>query len=407
MLEGRGDVRLRYLVGAERVFGDSPGGAHRVAWRLAELARDAGHDVTLLAGSTESDGPPGAKEIAGVGVVRYRFPRTWDLSPRRLSGHVNAVASAAAELSARGDWDVVHAHGPIQAAGLYRVASVRARRVYTVHSSAVLEQRINWRDAGLAGWVKLVFGTGVLRRLEREVLRKSHVVHVLSDYTQRTLQQVHGIQIASKAIKVPWWVNDAQARIEKSEARRRLKLPQGPKVLFSLRRMVPRMGLDLLIRAAEQIADAFDFVLVLAGDGPDRLKLESLASREGLATRVRFLGRISDEQAAWAYDACDVFVLPTRALEGFGIIILEAFAHDRPVLGANVGSIPELLSPVLPGWLFQANDVASLAARLAAYLSGELTAPPAGELARYCSERFGKAKVSREYLSLLFSPMRP
>jgi glycosyltransferase involved in cell wall biosynthesis len=165
--------------------------------------------------------------------------------------------------------------------------------------------------------------------------------------------------------------------------------------------MVPRMGLDLFIEAAERLAASFDFTLVLAGEGPLRLALEAQVARGPLASRVRFPGRLSDEQVGWAYEACDAFVLPTRALECFGIIVVEAFARDRPVLGANVGAIPELLGPVLPDWLFEGNSVPALSVALKRLLSGDLVPPAPGVLARHARERFGREKLGREYLALL------
>jgi len=161
------------------------------------------------------------------------------------------------------------------------------------------------------------------------------------------------------------------------------------------------MGLDLLLEAAEGIANDFDFVLVLGGDGPQRASLEARAARGRLANRVQFTGRLSEEQLRWAYEACDAFVLPTRALECFGIIVVEAFAHDRPVLGANVGAIPELLGPVLPDWLFDADSLASLRSALVGVLSGKLKAPSPGVLSRHAQDCFGRRKLASAYSALL------
>lgn len=83
---------------------------------------------------------------------------------------------------------------------------------------------------------------------------------------------------------------------------------------------------------------------------------------------------------------------------------VEAFARDRPVLGANVGAIPELLGAVLPEWLFEGNSVPALRTALERLLSGALAAPAPGVLERHAREQFGREKLGREYLALLGAP---
>jgi glycosyltransferase involved in cell wall biosynthesis len=394
---------MRYLACSERFFLDSPGGSYRVAWELARSLRDEGHDAALLCGSTDRDPPPGAVEVDGVQVVRYRFPSTWAANPLRASLHRAAARTAAEPLVGNARWDVVHAHAPVLALALFPRVRNGARLVYTMHSPAVLEDRIKWASEGVPGRVKLLLGMPLLRREESDALERADVVHVLSDYTRRQIERLYS-SASAKTVCLPWWAPRSDGGVEKLEARRRLRLPERSQVLFTLRRMVPRMGLDLLLEAAEGLAHHFEFTLVLAGDGPQRPELEARAARGPLAGRVRFTGRLSEEEIGWAYEACDAFVLPTRELECFGIIVLEALAHDRPILGSNAGAIPELLGPVLRDWLFEAGDVDALRAALAKFLSGALKRPPAGFLSRHVRERFGREKLLARYHALLGCP---
>jgi glycosyltransferase involved in cell wall biosynthesis len=76
--------------------------------------------------------------------------------------------------------------------------------------------------------------------------------------------------------------------------------------------------------------------------------LESLADSLSLRDQIRFLGYIPDPELPLYYQAADVFVLPTRELEGFGLITVEALACGTPTVGTNVGAIPEILLSLNP-----------------------------------------------------------
>ena len=125
------------------------------------------------------------------------------------------------------------------------------------------------------------------------------------------------------------------------------------------------MGLDTLLEAAAQLAEqGRTFRLVIGGDGPQRPALEAQAAAAGIGDRVAFLGRIPEAHLVDAFAAADCFVLPTRALECFGLIVLESYACGVPVVGVPVGSIPEVMGPDLQAWLAADNRAPALAERM-------------------------------------------
>src|SRR4029077_8245672 len=101
-----------------------------------------------------------------------------------------------------------------------------------------------------------------------------------------------------------------------------------------------------------------------AGEGPERAPLEALASRLGISSSVRFLGRVDDETLVACYQAANVSVVPTVALEGFGLTVLEALACGTPVIATDAGGMPEGLAPLDPTLIVPAGDAPSLAQRL-------------------------------------------
>jgi rhamnosyl/mannosyltransferase len=108
----------------------------------------------------------------------------------------------------------------------------------------------------------------------------------------------------------------------------------GPIVLF-LGRLVWYKGVEVLIEAMASV----DATLVVAGDGPERSRLESLARRRNLAHRVRFVGEVTNSERASYYRAADVFVLPSVSrAETFGIAMLEAMSVATPVISTELGT---------------------------------------------------------------------
>ncbi len=87
------------------------------------------------------------------------------------------------------------------------------------------------------------------------------------------------------------------------------------------------------------------------GRGSSRPALEEQARRLGLGESVRFLGRVSDGDLPDYYRAADVSVVPSRSLEGFGLVVLEALASGTPVIASDTGGLPEALAPLDPSLL--------------------------------------------------------
>jgi glycosyltransferase involved in cell wall biosynthesis len=93
--------------------------------------------------------------------------------------------------------------------------------------------------------------------------------------------------------------------------------------------------------------------LTIGGEGPQRKSLETKIERLGLESWVRLVGYIPADQLPDFYGAADFFILPTRELEGFGLVTVESLACGTPVLGTPIGGTPEILHPFDPSFLFR------------------------------------------------------
>ncbi|MFT5434782.1 MAG: glycosyltransferase involved in cell wall biosynthesis [Myxococcota bacterium] len=138
----------------------------------------------------------------------------------------------------------------------------------------------------------------------------------------------------------------------------------GDHLLF-LGRLSPEKGIDILFRALAR-PEASDLTLRIAGDGPERDALVSLAAELGLDHRITWLGFVDDVKAELA--AAGAVVLPSRR-EGLPMTVIEAASWGKPVVASNVGGISEVVIDADNGLLVPAEDVEALASALEQWAS--------------------------------------
>lgn len=187
--------------------------------------------------------------------------------------------------------------------------------------------------------------------------------------------------------------------VDKALARGELELPADEHIILQLGRLVPRKGIDNVIRALgclrrdHKIAP---LLLVVGGDTdipdptttPEIGRLQTIACEEGVADRVRFTGRRGRHVLRYYYSAADVFVT-TPWYEPFGITPVEAMACGTPVVGSRVGGIKSTVRHGRSGLLVPPNDPSALADTLAALYHDP-------ELARTYGEA-GRERANRHY----------
>jgi glycosyltransferase involved in cell wall biosynthesis len=370
---------LNILITTLRHYQDRPSGAERLAYDEARYLAAAGHCVTALAAS-EGDAPPVQRD-GNITLLRYR-PRSFKAAdPRRAWAHQAAAKNVLRRHA--GSIDVVHGHAPLTYLAVNNLLRDSVRTVFSVHSPISMEMEIAWPRRTLADRVRRGFGLPLINRMESQCLERSQTITAFSEFTKQQIIRIHGEEAGSRVQVIPGWVDLDRFRIidDRQAAKLSLGWPLDVPVLFTLRRLVPRMGLDRLIRAARLVRDRGRAMhLVIGGSGPMREELEQLASSLDLVSSIRFTGRVPDAELPKMYGACDAFLLPTAELECFGLIAIEALACGRPVLATPVAAIPELLSKFERRWLAQSADENAIADLISAFLSGGLPERGPGEL---------------------------
>ncbi|MGA7835415.1 MAG: glycosyltransferase family 4 protein, partial [Acidimicrobiales bacterium] len=163
-------------------------------------------------------------------------------------------------------------------------------------------------------------------------------------------------------------------------------------VLFFVGRLEERKGVATAIEATREhnATGAKPWRLVIAGDGPERARLEALAAHD---PRVVFLGRVSDQEKRSWMRRVHVLIAPSTHGESFGLVLLEAMASETLVVASDIEGYRDAADG--HATLFRPGDAASLEEAVLAALAGETDEKI--EAARVYAERWSMARLMDEY----------
>ncbi len=289
----------------------------------------------------------------------------------RARGHRNVLLSppgsrSAGEAARRGlEARAVPMRGALDLPAVLRLKrALLGARVDLVHLHT---GRATWLGGLAARWAGLAAIT--TRRQDRALARSPRTRFVYRSLVRRAVaispavarRLLAGGVDPGRLVTIPSSVDPAQLRPRRTRAEVRAELGLGADdfVVLTLAALVARKGVDLLLEACARTGQPC--TLLVAGEGPERARLEAQAQALGASERTRFLGAREDK--AELLEACDVFALASRA-EGLGVAALEAMARARPVLATRVGGLAEAVVDGRTGLLVAPGDVAALARAL-------------------------------------------
>lgn len=337
------------------------GGAERMLREQAIGLRGLGCDVSVVSRAPEGDR---RKEVLVHTLKEHRY----EVSRRNETSFVLSTVRRSLQcfdaICAEGPVDVGIIHQSLAGLGpvLRRRTSVR-RWIYMCLSLAH-EEFVTRQMPGmpLSGRIRYVVNTQSRLAIERAVMQRCDRIVVMSQFMRDRVQAVH--KISDDKLRVIPGASDLRRfhppdNIE--AVRREVAMPLDKLVLFTVRNLVPRMGLENLIQAIANLGEAGKGVLlVIGGEGPLGQVLKEMVERLDLHARVRLVGFIPEDLLPKYYQAADLVVMPTHQLEGFGLVTVEALACGTPVLGTPVGAIPEILSQIDPLLIAEGVDASAL-----------------------------------------------
>ena len=339
---------------------EGTGGIAAYVYTLAHGLTEAGHEVTVIAGTA------GAREAA-KSTDPCSSPRVYRVAPRQrlpLPAKVRGLWGLL-EHSWTIDRTITHLERTQGIFDMVEISNWGAEAlIYSLHPRAPLVIRLSTPIAviyPLTGRSPTKVDFRILTYLEVLPVRRAHCIIANSRFTANYCADLYGFPVAQAKV-IPHGI---KAPAVVSETPR----PQDTTVtVLFVGRLEPRKGIDYLLQAIPQVVGSMPHVrFVIAGrdigPAPQGASYQeyfaSFATPEAIKATT-FLGYVDDRTWAQLYTECDIFVAPSLS-ESFGLIYIEAMVHAKPVVAFRAAAIPEVVEHGETGLLAALKDVSSLA----------------------------------------------
>lgn len=338
------------------------GGAERVLYEQSIRLVRRGYDVHIMTRCLPGH-PDRHEQINGVKEWRYEINQSNAVS--YLKSTRENSKRLFETLQSQNKFDVIIFQQPFSALGVVQSPLGRNIRKLYVCFSLSFEEFISRNKKPEQLTDKFIYKLNAVSRkyLEKKALKNSDQIIVLSQFTIDKLNNAYKIPSRKYAI-IPGGVDldRFHPAVSKAAIREKFLLPDKGIILFTVRNLVPRMGLENLIQAmSEVLKSSTGLFLVIGGTGPLKDKLMEMARNLGIQNYIRFVDFIPEESLPNYYQMADIFILPTKELEGFGLVTLEAMASGVPVLGTPVGGTKEIISRFDTSFMFKDTTPESMA----------------------------------------------
>lgn len=392
--------KLNILVVSDAIFEDEEGGAARIASEISNRLSERGHKIYNF--SRRKTGFSKTEKIGKREIFRYKFKGL------NLFGSYLDAKNIIENICRKTSIDILDFHNP-QSAYLVNISGKLSTipRIYHFQSPWHIEYEIRAKQKNVS-YLSTKLQSAVRRKIENSVLKTCDKIIVLSEYMKDVLKNYHSIP--SDRINIIPGSVDTERFCPIADSlllRKELGLPSDKMIVFTVRNLAPRMGLENLLLAFSKVVEENKKVcLVIGGRGFLEEKLKSMSSELGLTEYVKFTGYIPDELLPKYYQASNLFVLPTLALEGFGLVTIESLSCGTPVLGTPIGATTEILLKL--NLLFESNTPEAMAKRIKEFI--ELPQSELETLRKKCRdyavENFSWERIIQKIEELFYSVTR-
>lgn len=352
-------------------FPPRKGGVEHYTYNISKILSENGHKVTVI-----TTGKTKEEILDDIKVIRVKNKISISNTPINI--HLPFKISEVLKK----DFDIVNAHMPVP---FYSDIGAITSKIKNVPFVLTYHNDVT-KDEGLLKILSSIYNKSLLQftlRITKKVITPSPYV-----YNESTI--IH--KFSDKTVWIPPGVDVDTYKPGKSNAKTRYNLPQDSKIILfvgAMNRGHAHKGVDILLKAFSMIKTDNTY-LVLAGGGNMIPEYKKLAKSLGIDNKTIFTGFIDEKSLIDLYRGSYMLVLPTlTAAEGFGMVLIEANACGKPVIGSKIGGIKYVIKDGETGLLVPAGDPKALAKAIRELLEDE-------ELAKKMGLK-GKKMVEKNY----------
>lgn len=355
----------------------------------AEALRDAGARVAIFSGGVITTrylgqwSPYRAQdEINGIPVIRAHrrawLPARWEQAQTVADKSYKRLRPLIIEyIRSNGKPDLVHAHN-LAAGGLI---------AFQIFKDFGIPYVVTEHTGSYASDLSALKNDAPLLEL---VVKNASGIIAVGTQLANNIRQVFGIDNGNPVSVVPNVVDPGFLAKE-------LKVAPDPFRISAIGNLIRWKNYDLLLRAFALAALPSDAHLVIGGNGPERRRLQTLATQLGLLGRVEFRGQLSRDDVVQVLQESHMFAHPSNG-ESFGVVLIEAMALGIPVLATKCGGPQDIITPDV-GLLSPAGNLTSFADGLSTMYSQRLRFNPA-LIRESCRARFGAQVFADRMLAI-------
>ena len=352
------------MAGALRVvipcdtFAPDINGAARFAERLAGGLVRRGHEVHIIAPAFDSSEGPRIEHHDGVNMIvhrlrSHRVPQHRTLRWPEPWGMTKKIFEVLKEVEPH----AVHIQSHLMV-GRFALRAAKKLNLRTLATNHVMPENL-MRYSLLPKFLHK-FAMRVIWADAGRILRKMDALTTPTKRAAELLEEAAGVTD----------VLAISCGIDASRFANQTPTQNANPVALFLGRLDDEKKIDVFLRAVAQLTDFPNLRVELVGDGGERERLQKLAESLKIASRVSFLGHVTDDELPGIYERATVFVMPSIA-ELQSIATMEAMASGRPVIAADAMALPHLVHDGDNGYLFPPGDVEALAERLRRVLAAD------------------------------------
>jgi len=346
------------------------------------------------------------REINGVKI--HRIPSR-SISLALMSGRLNPIINECLfskrlrKYEIFEDADVIHAHNVYTANAAVKIANrYKIPFVYTCHNGMWCTEDVNFYERR------------IVRPTEKRIIKKSDISIAVSENLKKNICEKAGIP-DEKIVAIYNGVDTEKFNpdVPAGDIKEKYGLKDSKIVLF-VGRVAPAKGLEYLVKAANIIINEknvkdMKFLIVgpfkyMFSEGKARSdyaeKLMDLVRKYSLQNNFIFTDAVPEDDLPMFYAACDVFVLPS-VFEAFPMVLLEAMASGKPVIGSDVGGISEVIKDGENGFVFEPKNYEDLAKKILELIEDDKLREEMGGISRKIAEKdFSWEKIAKDILQV-------